>query len=74
MLTLVASALAGGDCIGDADTTAAIYGQIAGAHYGVDSIPLEWRERLTLSSEITAMADSLWEHAKGKEANSPSVP
>ena len=47
----------------DADTTAAIYGQIAGAHYGIDSIPSEWRERLTMSSEITAMADSLWERA-----------
>ena len=47
----------------DADTTATIYGQIAGAHYGVDSIPSEWRERLTMSSEITAMADSLWERA-----------
>ena len=43
----------------DADTTAAIYGQIAGAHYGVEFIPSEWRERLTMSSEITAMADSL---------------
>ena len=47
----------------DADTTAAIYGQIAGAHYGVDSIPPEWLERLTMSSEIMTMADSLWECA-----------
>ncbi len=47
----------------DADTTAAIYGQIAGAHYGVDSIPLEWLERLTMSSEMTTMADSLWDCA-----------
>lgn len=47
----------------DADTTAAIYGQIAGAHYGIESIPSEWRERLTMASEITAMADSLWERA-----------
>ena len=47
----------------DADTTAAIYGQIAGAHYGVESIPSEWRERLTMASGITALADSLWECA-----------
>lgn len=47
----------------DADTTAAICGQIAGAHYGVESIPPEWRQRLTMSSEITTMADSLYEHA-----------
>ena len=47
----------------DADTTGAIYGQIAGAHYGVQSIPAEWRERLTMCDEITAMADGLYEAA-----------
>ena len=26
----------------DADTTAAIYGQLAGAYYGIDGIPREW--------------------------------
>ena len=48
----------------DADTTGAIYGQIAGAHYGVRAMPSEWRERLTMATEITSMADSLCEHAK----------
>ena len=48
----------------DADTTAAIYGQIAGAYYGVESIPDEWRRRLTMSAEITSMADSLYEHVQ----------
>ena len=48
----------------DADTTAAIYGQIAGAHYGVESIPVEWRERLAMASEITSMADSLHDRAQ----------
>ena len=47
----------------DADTTAAICGQIAGAHYGVESIPSEWRQKLTMSAEITSMADRLYEHA-----------
>jgi ADP-ribosyl-[dinitrogen reductase] hydrolase len=28
----------------DADTTGAIYGQLAGAYYGVEQIPSEWRE------------------------------
>ncbi len=28
----------------DADTTPAIYGQLAGAHYGFDGIPERWRE------------------------------
>ena len=45
----------------DADTTGAIFGQIAGAHHGIDSIPAQWRERLTMGAEITAMADRLCE-------------
>lgn len=47
----------------DADTTGAIYGQIAGAYYGVDSIPPEWRSRVTMHSEIMSMADILYEQA-----------
>lgn len=43
----------------DADTTGAIFGQIAGAHYGVESVPAEWRRNLTMESQITAIADSL---------------
>ena len=30
----------------DADTTGAVYGQIAGAFYGEDGIPAEWRAKL----------------------------
>lgn len=44
----------------DADTTAAIYGQIAGAHYGADSIPPEWRSKLSRRELITRMADGLY--------------
>ena len=44
----------------DADTTAAIYGQIAGAHYGAEGIPPEWRSKLTQVELITQMADSLY--------------
>ena len=47
----------------DADTTGAIYGQIAGAYYGADGIPREWRERLTMSVEIMTLADWLRERA-----------
>jgi ADP-ribosylglycohydrolase len=43
----------------DADTTAAIYGQIAGAYWGIGSIPAEWTERLVLIEEIVAIADEL---------------
>ena len=40
----------------DADTTAAIVGQVAGAHYGVEAIPRHWRSRLHMASEIEALA------------------
>ncbi len=44
----------------DADTTAAICGQISGAYYGVQSIPDEWLESLTMANEISNMADQLY--------------
>ena len=44
----------------DADTTAAICGQIAGAYYGVESIPAGWLERLTMSKDITRIANQLY--------------
>ena len=47
----------------DADTTGAIFGQIAGAHYGMESIPAEWRQRLTMSAEIVSLADPPQERA-----------
>ncbi len=40
----------------DADTTAAIVGQIAGAYYGLDAIPAVWRERLHMGAEIEQIA------------------
>ncbi len=43
----------------DADTTAAVCGQIAGAFYGVGEIPTEWRSRLALVDEIERLADQL---------------
>ena len=48
----------------DADTTGAIYGQIGGAYYGVEAIPSEWRRILTMSAEIVAMADNLFDQAQ----------
>ena len=48
----------------DADTTGAIYGQIAGAYYGVESIPSKCREKLTMATKITEMADSIYDHAR----------
>lgn len=43
----------------DADTTAAICGQIAGAYYGIRSIPSAWLERLAMREDIELLADSL---------------
>ena len=43
----------------DADTTAAIAGQIAGAYYGFEAIPEHWREQLVMRDEIVEMADLL---------------
>jgi ADP-ribosylglycohydrolase len=43
----------------DADTAAAIYGQLAGAIYGADAIPERWLEKLVMRTEITKMADDL---------------
>lgn len=40
----------------DADTTAAIVGQIAGAYYGVNGIPAAWRERLFMAKNIESIA------------------
>lgn len=44
---------------GDADTTAAIAGQLAGALYGASGIPGEWLEKLAWREEIMASADAL---------------
>jgi ADP-ribosyl-[dinitrogen reductase] hydrolase len=45
----------------DADTTAAITGQIAGAYYGAKSIRPDWIEKLSMRDDIEAMAVSLYE-------------
>lgn len=45
----------------DADTTAAIAGQLAGALYGEEGIPPRWRAQLALHDEIRALADALEE-------------
>lgn len=57
--TFADGVLAAANLGGDADTTAAIYGQLAGAIFGVEAIPLRWRERVLLGTEILALADDL---------------
>jgi ADP-ribosyl-[dinitrogen reductase] hydrolase len=43
----------------DADTTAAICGQIAGAYYGVNAIPERWLAKLMMRDEIVALVKEL---------------
>lgn len=43
----------------DADTTAAICGQVAGAYYGESDIPIRWLKKLTMKDDITQLADQL---------------
>lgn len=47
----------------DADTTAAVCGQIAGAYYGEVGIPEHWLERLVMREEIGEMAERLYHSA-----------
>lgn len=44
----------------DADTTGAVYGQLAGAFYGEAGIPASWRSRLALGDKIVELADGLF--------------
>ena len=44
---------------GDTDTNAACYGQLAGAYYGYEAIPEEWRENVYLADELIEIADNL---------------
>jgi ADP-ribosyl-[dinitrogen reductase] hydrolase len=43
----------------DADTTAAICGQLAGALYGEEAIPPEWLAKLVMRRQIAGLADAL---------------
>jgi len=53
----------------DADTTAAICGQIAGAFYGVSGIPTGWLERLAMREEINKLSEQL--HAVASHSSAP---
>lgn len=49
----------------DADTTAAVCGQIAGAFYGRSAIPASWREKVTMGAEIEQLALDLMGMGRG---------
>ncbi|MBN1221352.1 MAG: ADP-ribosylglycohydrolase family protein [Anaerolineae bacterium] len=44
----------------DADTTAAVYGQLAGAFYGEQAIPASWRNKLARYDLIVSLAEQLY--------------
>ena len=45
----------------DTDTTAAIFGQFAGAYYGIQGIPAEWRTQLVERGVVEGIASRLFE-------------
>ncbi len=44
----------------DADTTGAIFGQLAGAFYGAEDLPVSWRQKLAHRDLIESFAQQLW--------------
>jgi ADP-ribosyl-[dinitrogen reductase] hydrolase len=50
----------------DADTVAAITGQLAGAFYGASAIPAHWLERLAMREEIDRLALALADAASAR--------
>jgi ADP-ribosylglycohydrolase len=50
----------------DADTTGAVYGQLAGAFYGEGGIPTAWRSKLALNNLIRDYADQIFDLASNQ--------
>ena len=48
----------------DADTVAAVTGQIAGAYYGFEAIPEEWRAKLLDLNRFVSLVEDLSRHAE----------
>ncbi len=57
----------------DADTTAAICGQAAGAYYGASAIPASWIARLALLAQIEDLADMLSSKGAGRISGNRSM-
>jgi ADP-ribosyl-[dinitrogen reductase] hydrolase len=57
--TFRAAVLAAVNLGDDADTTAAVCGQLAGAYYGESGIPAAWLAQLHMADEIRTLADRL---------------
>lgn len=57
--TFADAVLAAANLGDDADTTAAVVGQVAGAFYGASGLPAHWLERLHQRADIEQLADTL---------------
>ncbi|MBK1834582.1 ADP-ribosylglycohydrolase family protein [Roseibacillus ishigakijimensis] len=57
----------------DADTTAAIYGQLAGAFWGGDALPPDWQAKLHWREKLSTLAETLHQLAT-KASSPPSLP
>lgn len=51
----------------DSDTTGAVFGQIAGAYYGLNGIPDGWREKIAKRELIEELAGRLFLATKEAE-------
>jgi len=60
---------------GDADTTGAIAGALAGAYYGLEAIPRRWTRRLdrAVVAEIASLAPALVELSPLGRGDAPAV-
>ncbi|MCK4547835.1 MAG: ADP-ribosylglycohydrolase family protein [Candidatus Eisenbacteria sp.] len=56
----------------DADTTGAVYGQIAGAFYGEHGIPETWHAKLTLREKIESFAEQILDQSRNWGQQFPS--
>jgi ADP-ribosyl-[dinitrogen reductase] hydrolase len=54
----------------DADTTAAVCGQLAGAYYAINGLPAGWKEKVAMGEYIQNLADRLYDE---RYMPSPSV-
>jgi ADP-ribosylglycohydrolase len=57
--TFAEGCLAAANLGNDADTTAAIYGQLAGAYYGMRGIPDDWHQIIAMRGLVLKLADDL---------------
>ena len=55
----------------ETDTTAAIYGQLAGAYYGYNAIPKDWLDKLYALDFIKSMGEWLWTRTNQNRSENP---